>query len=121
MIVGTIARRRAYVSLTVRGPGGAEGAVEFTLDTGFTASMTLPAAACAALTLPFLRIQPANLADRSRLMLDVYEATLLWNGTERPVEVLALDGAPLIGMSLLEDSDVRLQVTDGGLVTIEPL
>jgi hypothetical protein len=39
----------------------------------------------------------------------------------RAVEILAMDGAPLIGMTLLDGFDVRLQVTDGGLVSIEPL
>jgi hypothetical protein len=37
------------------------------------------------------------------------------------VEVLAMDGAPLIGMTLLEESGVRFQGRDGGLVSIEPL
>jgi predicted aspartyl protease len=54
-------------------------------------------------------------------MLDVYEASLLWDGVERAVEVLAMEGAPLIGMALLNGFDVRLQVAEGGLVTIEPL
>ena len=47
--------------------------------------------------------------------------TLLWDGEERDVEVLALEGAPLIGMTLLEDSDVRFQGRDGGVVSIEAI
>ena len=30
-------------------------------------------------------------------------------------------GAPLLGMSLLEGYDVRIQAVDGGVITIEPL
>ena len=89
------------------------------MDTGFTGVTTLAPEACAALDLPFLRLQPAGLADGSPLLLDVYQAALYWNGEQRQVEVLALEGAPLIGMTLLEDSDVRFQGRDGGLVSIE--
>jgi clan AA aspartic protease len=121
MISGTIAHRRAYVVLPVRDASAEEVEIEFVLDTGFTGSLTIPPEACSALALPFLRLQPAHLADRSRIMLDVYEADLLWDGVERTVEVLAMDGAPLIGMALLTGFDVRLQVAEGGLVTIEPL
>jgi len=121
MITGTVSRRHALVSLVVRGPQGHSALVEFVIDTGFTGVLTLPADACAALHLPFARYQPSGLADGSQVMLDVYEATLLWDGEERPVEVLAMDSAPLIGMTALDGSDVRLQVTEDGLVTIKPL
>ncbi len=60
---------------------------------------------------------PAALADGSRILLDVYRAVVLWDGSERDIDVLAMGSEPLIGMSLLDGSDVRLQVTDGGLVT----
>lgn len=59
MITGTVARRRAYVSLKVRGLGG-EGDVEFVVDTGFTGVTTLPPAACAALVLPFFAASPPS-------------------------------------------------------------
>ena len=93
MITGTVSQNRAYVGLLVRSPNGQEGTVEFVLDTGFTGVTTLPAAACSAFGLPVVRLQPARLADGSRIVLDVYEATLMWDGSERLVEVLAMDGA----------------------------
>jgi clan AA aspartic protease len=121
MITGTISARRAYVPLRVLGPTGQEGEVEFMLDTGFTATATLPPTACVRLGLVTLRIQPVRLADGTRVLLDVYEATVMWDGVPRAIELLAKEGAPLIGMTLLDGSDVRLQVTEGGPVTIEPL
>ena len=121
MITGTVSRRHAFVNLVVRGPQGHSAETEFVIDTGFTGVLTLPPDACAALHLHFARYQPAGLADGSQVMLDVYEATLLWDGEERLVEVLAMDSAPLIGMTALEGFDVRLQVVENGLVTIEPL
>jgi clan AA aspartic protease len=121
MITGTISQRRAHLDLRVAGPAGQEGEVEFVLDTGFTGAMTLPSAACAALGLSFARVQPVRFADGTRTVLQVYDITLHWGDTPRDVEVLAKAGSPLIGMTLLEGSDVRLQVIDGGLLTIEPL
>ncbi len=121
MITGTVLNRRVFVELSLSGPVGQSADVEFVLDSGFTGVTTLAPEACAALALPFLRLQPAGLADGSPLLLEVYQVTLLWDGEERDVEVLALEGAPLIGMTLLEDSDVRFQGRDGGVVSIEAL
>jgi clan AA aspartic protease len=121
MITGTISARRATIPLRVIGPAGQEGEVEFVLDTGFTAAVTLPPAACTRLGLTLGRIQPVRLANGSQVILDVYAITLTWDDTARDVEVLAKDGAPLIGMTLLDGYDVHLHVTEGGLVTITPL
>jgi clan AA aspartic protease len=121
MITGTFSQRRAYVNLTVRGSNGQEGTVEFVLDTGFTGALALPDAACSTLGLIAARIQLARLADGSRVVLDVYEAALAWNGGERVVEVLAIEGAPLLGMSVLYGSRLLIDVIDGGPVTITPL
>src|SRR5689334_17206220 len=104
MISGTVSARRAYVPLRILGPASQEGEVEFVLDTGFTATATLPPMACVRLGLVALRIQPVRLADGTRVLLDVYEATLIWNGVPRAIELLAKDGAPLIGMTLLDGS-----------------
>jgi clan AA aspartic protease len=120
MIRGTVSRRRAYAQLTVRGLGG-QGDVEFAVDTGFTGMTTLPPTACTSLTLTFLRRQPSFVANRGRIVVDVYELTLLWDDTDRVIEVLALEGTPLLGMALLEGHEVRIQAADGGQVTIEPL
>jgi clan AA aspartic protease len=120
MITGNVARRRAYVQLTVHGLGG-QGEVEFAVDTGFTGMTTLPPAACITLALTFLRRQPSFIANRGRITVDVYEMTLDWEDAERSVEVLALEGTPLIGMTLLDGYELRVQAVEDGLVTIERL
>lgn len=121
MIMGTVLNRRAFVELSLFGPAGQTADVEFVLDSGFTGVTTLAPEACAALELPFLRLQPAGLADDSPLLLEVYQLTLFWDGAGRAVEALALEGAPLIGMTLLEKSAARFQGRDGGLVSIKAL
>ena len=115
MIAGIVSNRRPLATLFVRGPGG-QGDVEFVIDTGFTGYITLPSAACVALQLPFQGYQPSSLADTTQRMLDIYRLTVLWDGEERQIDVLAIDSAPLIGMSLLDGYEVHIQVTEGGLV-----
>ena len=52
MIPGVVnARHEALVGLRVRGPGGVELGVDVIVDSGFTASLTLPMAVVTALAL----------------------------------------------------------------------
>jgi predicted aspartyl protease len=51
MICGTVNVRREAI-VRVRGPGGAEQDVDAVVDSGFTASLTLPATVVATLGLP---------------------------------------------------------------------
>jgi len=52
MIQGVVnARHEAVVGLRVRGPGGVELGVDVIVDSGFTASLTLPMAVVTALAL----------------------------------------------------------------------
>jgi len=41
-----------------------------------------------------------------------------WDGQPRNVEVEAADAQPLIGMALMQDSELRVHVMPGGPVTI---
>ena len=73
------------------------------------------------MNLPFLRRITANLADDSIIRLGVYSATLVWNGQDRDVEVLATGRRPLMGTLLLDGHELNVQFADGGLVTVETL
>jgi clan AA aspartic protease len=121
MITGSIQGRQATITLPVFGEDGAEIEVEFVLDTGFTGVTTLPPALCLSLEALFLRVQRAGLADGSPILLRVYAVTLLWDGQERTVEALAMEGEPLIGMTLLDDHDVFLRVREGSVFTIKSI
>jgi clan AA aspartic protease len=121
MITGIIQGRQATITLPVFGEDGAEIEVEFVLDTGFTGVTTLPPALCLSLEALFLRVQRAGLADGSPILLRVYAVTLLWDGQERTVEALAMEGEPLIGMTLLDDHDVFLRVREGSVFTIKSI
>jgi clan AA aspartic protease len=122
MITGVVTPyREAVIRLRVRGPAGNEEEVEAVIDTGFNRFLTLPSSLISLLGLPFEASTQATLADGRAVPMDYYRASVLWDGQDRAILVLAAEGGPLVGMSLLYGYDLRMRVVDGGLVTIEPL
>lgn len=118
MMTGTITNRRAHIELPVRGAGG-QGMVEFTIDTGYTALMTMPLPYCAALKLELMGEDPAFLADGSVIWTKIYKVIAVWDGEEREVDVIALESEPLIGMTMLDGYDVFMGVRENGVVRIQ--
>jgi predicted aspartyl protease len=81
VIAGVVnARHEAVVRLRVRGPAGSELDVDTVIDSGFTASMTLPAMTVAALGLTRQSVGGAVLADGSVRQFEIYAAEVEWNG-----------------------------------------
>jgi clan AA aspartic protease len=122
MIIGQVTSdQEATIPLIVRGPHGEELDIEAIIDTGFTGYLTLSAASIASLNLAFREMSDFVQADGTLLSLEVYHGTVAWDGGDQGILVLATDGGPLVGMSMLDGSLVTLEVTDGGQVTISPL
>jgi clan AA aspartic protease len=119
MIRGQVnARREAIIPLRLRGPNGNEVEIAALLDTGFSASLTLPSATVAELELAQESRGHAFLADGSSCEFDLYGAEVEWNGEWRKILVSALGDEVLLGMRLLADHEVRLVVTPGAEVVI---
>ena len=91
------------------------------IDTGFNGFLTLPAQLINDLGLPFIHITSAQLGDGSEVHLEVFEATVLWDGEARNVNILSAAGGPLVGMSMLSGYRVTVEVEHGGSVVIESL
>jgi len=122
MMTGTVnVDLEPLLRLSIRDAGGQLQDVEVVIDTGFNGFLTLPPALIAGLGLPWLCRQQGQLADGSVLAFDVYVATVDWDGRPRNVEVDAADAQPLVGMALMQGSELRMQVVPGGAVTIESL
>jgi len=122
MVTGEVnIHREAIVWLTVRGPGGSKEDFEAILDTGFTGALTLPSDLISTLRLPFRRKGRALLADGSESVFNTYEATVMWDGQPRHISVDAADTDPLLGMALLYNHEVKIQVVIGGAVSIRSL
>jgi clan AA aspartic protease len=122
MIAGMVnANREATIRLLVRGPQGHQQEIEAIIDTGFTGFLTLPPLLVTTWGLAWLCRQPGILADGRVEYFDVYVATVIWDGQPRTVEVEAADTEPLVGMSLLEHHALRIDILNGGMVTITAL
>lgn len=120
MIRGEInAADEAVIPLPIRAFNGQMTDRDAVIDTGFSGYLTLTLADITALQLPFQQRQTYVLGDGSRVEFDVYLATVIWDGHERDVAVLASDGGALIGMRMLRGYRVLLNVIDGGEVRIE--
>lgn len=93
--------------------------IEFVVDTGFEGALTLPPAAVAAMGLPFFQEMDANLADDQSVKADVHVATIVLDGHELDVLVLAMGRRPLLGTALLAGKELVAQFADKGLVTVD--
>jgi clan AA aspartic protease len=120
MITGTVnARRDAVVTLTVFGSSGQSQAVEAVIDTGFNDFLTLPPMTIADLGLRTDGFGRVALGDGSVEFVDYYKAVVIWDALPRIVDIQAADTDPLVGMALMAGHELRIQVVDGGAVTIE--
>ena len=111
------------VRLTVQGSDGHTERISFIIDTGATGSMVLPPEIVDRLSLSpsideYVRVTQADgSSDRHGL----YVAHVMWHGRLEQVEVVAFGSAPLIGMGLLQGSNLNVDAIPGGLVTITEL
>lgn len=119
MITGRVTPAlEAVVRLQIRGQSGKEIELGAVLDTGFNDQLTLPPSVIRSLNLPFQTIGEATLAGEVVVSTNYFRAAVLWGGRERQISILELEGAPLLGMALLVDHHVALDVAVGGKVSI---
>ena len=121
MIVGIVQGREPLIRLTIRGFRGRRQEIEAVIDTGYTGWLTLPPSVIGALNLRWRTVGRGTLADGSVSLFDVYQAKVLWDGRVRAVFVDEIDATPLVGMSLLRGSELKMQVRARGKVTIKQL
>jgi clan AA aspartic protease len=113
------ATREAVISLPLHAPGGGTRDLDVVIDTGFSGYLTLPPDTIATLQLPFYGTADYQLADGSAVQFPIHTATVVWDGHDRDVYVLASDGGALVGIQMLYGHRLYVDVIDGGEVTIE--
>ncbi len=121
MIRGTVRDLQARIDVVFRLPGRPDLAIECVVDTGFAGALTLPTDAITALGLPFFQEIDANLADDSDVKTAVHIATVVWDGQNVEIAVLAMGRRPLLGTALLDGKQLCADFTEDGGVSIEPL
>ena len=120
MIEGFVnANLEAVVPLSLRGPAGQAREVDAVIDTGYSGFLTLPPSLVAELELPYVLTSRATLADDTEVGFSVYLVTALWDSRPRHIEADAVGSTPLVGMSILDEHDLIIQVRNGGRVVIQ--
>ena len=71
------------------------------------------------LRLPFAYIGRAYLANDDEVSFDVHDVTVLWGGERRHIKADATGSTPLVGMLLLDQHSLNIEVERGGRVVIE--
>jgi predicted aspartyl protease len=95
MIIGVVRSAEGRIRLRVKARRGREQTIEAVIDTGYTASLTLPPAVIQALGLRWQAVDRFKLADGSICIFDVYEAKVVWDGKVRQILVDEADAEPL--------------------------
>ena len=119
MITGTVnADFEPIISLSIRRPDGEVFTQDAIVDTGFNGWLSLPPDLLAELNLRWKRRGRAILGDGSECVFNVYEAVVVWDDTLLTIPVDEADAEPLVGMSLMEGYELKMQVFEGGHVEL---
>jgi clan AA aspartic protease len=122
MIIGKVnAKQEAIVQLAVLGENQQSQRIKAIVDTGYTGFLTLPSTIITTLNLTWYMQQEGILGDGSLCIFNVYEASIIWDGQIRTIEINESNTDPLVGMGLLEGHELKIQAIAGGLVTITAL
>ena len=122
MMMGSVnLRREAIIQFVVLGENHQRQAIKAVIDTGYNGFLTLPSAIISKLGLMWYMQEEGILGDGSLCMFNVFEATVIWDGQIKSIEINESETEPLVGMGLLDGYELNIQGFAGGLVTIKPL
>jgi clan AA aspartic protease len=118
MIEGHVRDNFPYVTVALPA-GGQDFNVEFLIDTGFDGRLALPSKVLNKIDAAYLDDDIIRTADGRHVSRPIFEVEITWLGEPQAVYVIQLDsGVPLLGVELLADNFVTMNMTDGGQVSI---
>ena len=121
MIRGIVNERlEPTVAVEVSNGDGVWQTVEAVLDTGFNGHLTLSHDLIESLGLDYASEIQMVLADGEDTTVYSYQGFVNWFGQTRRAEIIASEGVPLLGMSLLAGCKITMRVRAGGEALIEP-
>jgi clan AA aspartic protease len=121
VINGIVIGRQAQLKVVLRISGYPDLEIGCVIDTGFEGALTLPIDAVTKLQLPHVARINVNLANGDNFATSVHRATIVWDGVEIEVPVIAMGRRPLVGTLLLNKYNLNIDFCDGSIFTIEPL
>jgi clan AA aspartic protease len=95
--------------------------VDAVIDTGFTSFLSLPLSIITELDLTWHYRDFGTLGDGSEVVFELYKASVIWDGQNKVIDVVASDADPLVGMGLLYGFKLQVEAVEGGRVTIEAM
>ncbi len=116
----TYANLTPHLVLTFRDGEGVEREVEMVIDTGFDGELVLPSEIIAELDAPRSHTGESILADGRRILADLHEVDVFWDGRWTTAYASSLSDA-LIGTRRLRGYRLSVDVVPGGAVTLQPL
>ena len=122
MIRGRVdAQRQAWVQLEIERRDGGFEPIETVVDTGFDGHLALPPEIVGRMRVELDEPIDVYLATGSREEVNTWLGNVLWHGQTRAILILEASGPPLLGMQLMEDSQLTMQPRINGHVLIERL
>jgi clan AA aspartic protease len=122
VIHGTVtADYEATIEVLVHGSSGQAHLVQAVIDTGFNGHLTLPPSRISELGLAYHSMALAALADGTRATMRRFEGSVTWDHANREIVVLEAEGQPLLGMAMLRNYRLMLEVVPDGRLTAEAL
>jgi clan AA aspartic protease len=120
MIAGRVRDLLPLVRLELRG-SITQITVEFVVDTGFDGEFTLPINLIQRLGARFIGNHKVEFADQFRQRAPHYQVEIEWDEGARLVEVIAVEGRPLMGNGAMVEMDIHIEMTEGGDVLLQPM
>ena len=109
------------IEIGVAGSDGVFKTLSVVVDTRFTGWLTLPPDLIQELGLQYQGERYVVLADGQENRVALYAALISWNSHVLPRLVHQSDSTPLIGMYLMTDYHLAIDVRVGGAVTLSEL
>jgi clan AA aspartic protease len=111
----------AILPIDVSGKSGAIITLDAIVDTGFSEFLTLPSALIDELELTRTTLVTIRLADGSRRTANVYKGSVRIEDLWLEIGIEESEGDIILGMGLLRNCQVCIEVAEGGVVTVESL
>ena len=109
------------VTLIVLGANRGTVPVDFIIDTGCTEEVILPQDLIDRLNLIRVDDITLALADGTVDTFARYNARIMWHGNSKEVVAVNMGSEPILGMQLLQGSNLSVDAVFGGSVTITEL
>lgn len=120
MVTGNVnAAGEAIVPLRIRDVDGGLLEVDAIVDTGFNGLVAMPPSLISDLRLPYVGTTRVRYADGSLTTLEVREAVVEWDGSERLMKVDCIADEVLVGTALFKGYDLHIAFELDGAVKIE--